>query len=50
MNKQHRNTVTLDGSVPDDEVSEWIDDPVVSLKKTDREVLWAATQTELDPI
>jgi predicted DNA-binding protein (MmcQ/YjbR family) len=43
MNKQHWNTVTLDGSVPDDELREWMDDSynlvVASLKKADREAL-----------
>jgi predicted DNA-binding protein (MmcQ/YjbR family) len=26
LNKRHWNTVTLDGTVPDDQVREWIDD------------------------
>jgi predicted DNA-binding protein (MmcQ/YjbR family) len=45
MNKQHWNTVTLDGTVPEDELREWMDDSynlvVASLKKADREALRA---------
>lgn len=43
MNKKHWNTVTVDGSIPDDEVREMIDNSyklvVKSLKKADREKL-----------
>lgn len=43
MNKRHWNTVILDGSIPDDEVQEMIDESyalvVKGLKKADREKL-----------
>lgn len=43
MNKQHWNTVTLDGSISDDEIYEMIDHSytliVKALKRTDREKL-----------
>ncbi len=43
MNKRHWNTVTLDGSIPEDEVWEMIDHSyrlvVKGLKKSDREKL-----------
>jgi len=45
MNKRHWNTVILDGSIPDDEVQEMIDESyalvVKGLKKVDRERLQA---------
>lgn len=50
MNKQHWNTITLDGTVPDDEVREWIEDSynlvVASLKKSEREALRATSTSE----
>jgi predicted DNA-binding protein (MmcQ/YjbR family) len=43
LNKRHWNTVTLDGSVDDDEVEEWIDHSyelvVAKLPRTKRAVL-----------
>jgi predicted DNA-binding protein (MmcQ/YjbR family) len=43
MNKKHWNTITLDGSIPDDEILAMIDDSynlvVKGLKKADREKL-----------
>jgi len=43
MNKKHWNTITLDGSIPDDEILSMIDDSynlvVKGLKKADREKL-----------
>ena len=43
MNKRHWNTITLDGSIPDDEILAMIDDSynlvVKGLKKADREKL-----------
>ena len=43
MNKRHWNTVTVDGSIPDDEVLEMIDNSyalvVKGLKKADRDSL-----------
>lgn len=43
MNKRHWNTITCDGSVPPDELFEWIDNSyrlvVKGLKKADRERL-----------
>ena len=43
MNKQHWNTIICDGSIPDDEIYEMIDNSytlvVKSLKKADREKL-----------
>jgi predicted DNA-binding protein (MmcQ/YjbR family) len=41
LNKKHWNTITVDGSIPDDEVFEMIDQSYIlvvkSLKKSDRE-------------
>jgi len=43
MNKTHWNTVTLDGSIPDKDIFEWIDNSynlvAQGLKKADREKL-----------
>ena len=43
MNKKHWNTITLDGSIPDDEIMSLIDDSynlvVKGLKKADKEKL-----------
>jgi len=43
MNKQHWNTVAMDGRVPDNLIREWIDDSyrliVISLPKKDQEGL-----------
>lgn len=43
MNKQHWNTVTVDGTIPDDEIIEMVDHSyalvVKKLKKADRESL-----------
>jgi predicted DNA-binding protein (MmcQ/YjbR family) len=43
MSKVHWNTITLDGTIPDDEIKEWIQESydlvVASLKKADREAL-----------
>jgi predicted DNA-binding protein (MmcQ/YjbR family) len=43
MNKKHWNTITLNGSIPDDEILKMIDDSyrlvVKGLKKADREKL-----------
>ena len=43
LNKQHWNTITLDGTIPDDEIKEMIDNSyalvVAGLKKADREAL-----------
>jgi len=43
LNKRHWNTVQLDGSVPDDVVTEWIEDSydlaVASLTRAQREAL-----------
>jgi predicted DNA-binding protein (MmcQ/YjbR family) len=44
LNKRHWNTVTLDGSVDDDEVEEWIDHSyelvVAKLPRTERAALY----------
>jgi predicted DNA-binding protein (MmcQ/YjbR family) len=43
MNKRHWNTVTVDGTIPDDEIRQMVDASynlvVKSLKKADREAL-----------
>lgn len=50
LNKQHWNTVSIDGSIPDDEICEMIDNSyalvVKGLKKKDREAL--ATMQDMD--
>ncbi len=50
MNKRHWNTVTIDGTIPDDEVWEMIDHSyrlvVKGLKKSDREKLAAISGKE----
>jgi predicted DNA-binding protein (MmcQ/YjbR family) len=46
LNKRHRNTVQLDGSVPDDVLADWIEDSydlaLTSLSRAQRAALFSA--------